>query len=100
MLTKEDFKEIAKITSGQNKALASELKLELGDLKEELENKLSDVNQSVFRLRVELREETKVLKRSLRKIQADIELVIKFFSEDIVKLKKRVDNLERKYPQA
>lgn len=73
------------------------------EIEENLNSKISDVNMSVFQARAELKEETKIIRNSLREakkeisqIRDDQNVIIKFFNEEHVSLRKRVIKIEDK----
>lgn len=73
------------------------------EIEENLNSKISDVNMSVFQARAELKEETKIIRNSLREAKKEISqvrddqnVIIKFFNEEHVSLRKRVIKIEDK----
>lgn len=86
MLTKDDLKEIKKLF----KPISD--KIDDGQIR--LEDKISDLYTSIFRLRADSSKEFTSIKRTLKEIRETQNLIIKHFDEKTLDLAKRVDKLE------
>ncbi len=83
------------------KQVIKELSERMDELEESLNSKISDTNTSIFTLRAEFREETKIIRSSLRELKRDVNkikdnqnMIIKFFEDKNVSINKRLTRVE------
>ena len=104
MLTQQDLEAIGNLI---DKKLDEKFEKELKPIKAELKSLRADMNElkrDVHQLKVdvnqlktdvhELKIDVKHLKRESRNLRMDLNLVVKFFDNDITGIRKRVDRLE------
>jgi len=107
MLTKQDLDSIRGVVRDEARVVIKEelrpIKKELQDIKDrnedleiKLDEKVSELSMEIFRLRAEFKEEIRNIKRSLNKMYKHQETIIKFFNEEAILIKKRIDRIETK----
>lgn len=87
MLTKQDLTQI--------KQLLDPIKEKIDDLEAKLDDTKSDLSMDLFKVRAELAEEAKHIKRRLTEIKKDQEVIIKFADDRYREVRDRVENLEQ-----
>ena len=105
MLTKQDLNQIKEIIQDNNKEIRKEIQDSATELRQEFKK---DIQGSAENIKTELRNEIdlklnkhlKPIKRDIKKIKKDQNLIIKFFNEDQLKLQARVEKLENLSIQA
>lgn len=83
MLTKQDLKN----------ALLPLLE-KITDLEDKLDNTNEDITESSFRIRAEIQQEMKSVKRNLREIRQNQKLFYNFLDENLQQTRKKVDRIE------
>lgn len=107
MLTKQDLQQIGDILEVRAKKVIQEelrpIKKELQELKDRIEDveikldeKTSELSRDIFLFKADLKEEVKNIKRSLNRMYKHQETIIKFFNEEAILIKKRIDRIETK----
>lgn len=91
MLSKDDLAAFDRLISKQLNPFKEQIK----DLEIKLEDKTADLEMAIFKVRTELQEEAKSIKRTLREIKINQNSIIKFFNEDQLELKKQISKIEQ-----
>lgn len=90
MLTKDDLKEISK--------LLKPLEQRITDLEIKVDESKNDLEISIFHLKAEVKEEFRQVKRQIKKIEDNQNIIIRHFVKEYQDLRKRVDHIEEKLP--
>lgn len=86
MLTKQDLAEIKKIIDP--------LREKILDLEEKLDDKTSDIETSIFRLRAENSEEFKHIKRRVSEFKEEFDVWVKHFDRYLQETRREVEKIK------
>ncbi|OGH44442.1 MAG: hypothetical protein A3J14_03250 [Candidatus Levybacteria bacterium RIFCSPLOWO2_02_FULL_37_18] len=88
MLTKTDLKQIEGIVQGVVRNETRQI------IQQELEPIRKETRQIIQQELEPIRKDTKTLKRDMRYVKKTIDIMVRMFNEDDVKLRKRVEKIE------
>ena len=74
--------------------LLKEVSEKISDLEIKVDDTKADLATDIFRLRAELKDETKSIKRRLSELKKDQEVIIRVLDGEQVSIKKRLDTIE------
>lgn len=105
MLTKQDLDSIRGVVREEARVAIKEelrpIKKELQELRDRIEDveikldeKTSELSTEIFRQKMEFKEEIKNLKRIINRVSKNQDTIIRFFNEEAILIKKRLDRIE------